>query len=73
MDATGPPERTRMCKGTEILYAKAQLFRRLMVTKNAVYTSHERSGITRGLRNSDRGPAESEKKFGDVKRAVSMN
>lgn len=54
MDATGPPERTMMCKGTEILYAKAQLFRRLMVTKNAVYTSHERSGITRGWRNSDR-------------------
>ena len=73
MEATGPPERTMMCNGTEILYAKAQLFRRLIVTKKAVYTSHELSGIARGLRNNDRGPAELEKKLGNVNNAVKIN
>ena len=73
MDATGPPDRTMMCNGTEILYAKAQLFRRLIVTKYAVYISHERIGIARGFKNNDRGPADIERKFGDVKSAVRMN
>ena len=73
MEATGPPERTIMCNGTEILYAKAQLFRRLIVTKNAVYNSHELSGMARGLRNNDRGPADLEKKLGNVNNAVRIN
>lgn len=73
MDATGPPERTMMCNGTEILYAKAQLLRRLIVTKYAVYIIHDRSGMARGFKNNDRGPADIEKKFGDVKSAVKMN
>lgn len=62
-----------MCRGTEILYAKAQLFRRLIVRKNAVYISHERSGMARGIRKNDLGPADIEMKFGMVNRAVTMN
>ena len=73
MDATGPPDRTMICNGTEILYAKAQLFRRLMVTKYAVYISHNRSGMARGFKNNDRGPADIEKKLGYVNSAVRMN
>lgn len=73
MDATGPPDLKMMWSGTEILYAKAQLFKRLTVTKNEVYISQCRSGIARGLRNMARGPAEKERKCGRVKRAHSMN
>lgn len=62
-----------ICKGTEILYANAQLFRRLIVKKNAVYTSHERSGMTRLDMNNDRGPSDIEMKSGRVNRAVTMN
>lgn len=35
--------------------------------------SHERSGIARGLRNRDRGPAENERKCGRVKTAHKTN
>jgi hypothetical protein len=56
-----------------MLYAKAQLFKRLTVTKNAVYTNHDLNGMTRGLRNNDRGPHDSETKFGKVNTAVTIN
>lgn len=36
IEATGPPDRRMICNGTEILYAKAQLFSRLTETKYAV-------------------------------------
>lgn len=62
-----------ICSGTEILYANAQLFNRLTVTKNAVYRIHDRSGMARGLMKRDRGPAEKERKCGRVNSAQSTN
>jgi hypothetical protein len=49
------------------------LFKRLTVTKKAVYTNHDLNGIIRGLRNRARAPDDSEKKFGNVNPAVTIN
>jgi hypothetical protein len=73
MDATGPPERRMMCNGTEIRYAKAQLFNKLTVTKNSVYIAHDLRGIARGLRKNARAPADHERKLGIVNSAVATN
>lgn len=62
-----------MCSGTEILYANAQLLSRFTLTKYAVYTTHDRSGIARGFRNRARGPAEGDRKVGMVKSAQMAN
>lgn len=62
-----------MCSGTEILYANAQLLSRFTLTKYAVYTTHDRSGIARWFRNRARGPAEGDRKLGMVKRAQITN
>ena len=47
--------------------------RRLTDTKYAVYTNQDFSGMARGLRNIDRGPAERDRKLGQVRSAVKRN
>lgn len=49
------------------------MFKRLTVIKNAVYINHDLIGTARGLRKSDRGPAEKDRKAGSVKSAVTTN
>lgn len=73
MDATGPPLRTIMCRGTETLKAKTALLSRFTLMKKEVYINHDFRGIFRSERNKERGPAESEKNEGTVKRNVMIN
>lgn len=73
MDATGPPLRSIICKGTDISNAKAQLFKRLTVIKKKVYIIHDFSGIALSFKKNDRGPADRDKKYGRVSTAMTTN
>lgn len=66
MDAVGPPDLRMICNGTDIRYAKAQLFSRLTVRKNIVYIDHDRRGITGAFMKNDAAPADHERKLGSV-------
>lgn len=50
MVVTLPPLRRIMWTGTEMLYPKAKLFRRLTVKKRTMLGSHRASGMARGFK-----------------------
>lgn len=73
IEATGPPLRTMICRGTEILKMKAALFSKFTDIKNAVYMIHDFNGIVGFEMKRDLTPALGDKIVGKVRSAIITN